>query len=240
MLKRLIASFFPYYRQLTAHYLGGRDFGPLLTAGTVFASLFSGYTVIGVPNEAFRNGWSALRWMPTLMSIATGYFGTGLRLRKSSMLRNHQSPVDFITDRYQSQMLRYTIVFLQVLPAIIYLAAQVIAIKDTFNSIFELDKDAAYPVIIVMLLIVIFEWVGGLNNVAITDTFQAIVMALSFIIISSVIYRNFGGYRDLDPETYPQPQFYQTLAREQQWDFWQFSLINFSFFTLPHFMQVRT
>jgi SSS family solute:Na+ symporter len=206
----------------------------------VLASLYSGYTVIGVPNEAFQNGWSALRWIPTLMSVMTGYFGTGLRLRKSSMLRNHQSPVDFITDRYQSQMLRYTIVFLQVLPAIFYLAAQVTAIKATFNSIFELDPDTAYPVIIIMLLIVIFEWVGGLNSVAITDSFQAIVMVLSFIIIPSVIYKHFGGYRDLDPGTYPQPQFYQTLSREKQWDFWQFSLINFSFFTLPHFMQVRT
>jgi Na+/proline symporter len=211
-----------------------------LTAGTLFASLFSGYTVIGVPNEAFQNGWSALRWIPSMTLVVVAYFGTGLRLRKASMLRNHQSPVDFITDRYQSQLLRYTIVFLQVLPTIIYLAAQVIAIKGTFNSIFELDADAAYPVIIVMLLIVMFEWVGGLSSVAITDSFQAIVMTLSFIIIPSVIYKNFGGFRDLDPETYPQPQFYQTLSREKQWDFWQFSLINFSFFTLPHFMQVRT
>lgn len=28
--------------QLSAHYLGDRDFGPWLTAGTMFASLFSG------------------------------------------------------------------------------------------------------------------------------------------------------------------------------------------------------
>jgi Na+/proline symporter len=44
-----------------------------------------------------------------------------------------------------------------------------------------------------MLLIVMFEWVGGLSSVAIKDSFQAIVMALSFIIIPTVIYKNFGG-----------------------------------------------
>lgn len=92
--------------KLAAHYLGGRDFGPLLTAGSLFASLFSGYTVVGVPNEAYKNGWLAIRWIPTLMGIVTGYFGTGIRLRKASMIRNHQSPVDCITDRYQSQLLR--------------------------------------------------------------------------------------------------------------------------------------
>jgi Na+/proline symporter len=208
-----------------------------LTAGTLFASLFSGYTVIGVPNEAFKLGWLSIRWLPTLMAIVTGYFGTGLRLRKSSLLRNHQSPVDFITDRYQSQLLRYTVVFLQVLPTLIYLAAQVIAIKGTFNSIFELNPDSVYPVVIIMALILIFEWVGGLNSVALTDTIQALIMVLSFIIIPSVMVRNFGGWADLDPETYPKPEFYQTLSREQQWDFWQFSLINFSFFTLPHLLQ---
>ena len=52
--------------KLSAHYLGGRQFGPLLTAGTTFASLFSGYTVIGVPNEAYNVGWSALRWMSSI------------------------------------------------------------------------------------------------------------------------------------------------------------------------------
>mmetsp|Transcript_8849 Transcript_8849/g.22288 ORF Transcript_8849/g.22288 Transcript_8849/m.22288 type:complete len:84 (-) Transcript_8849:4712-4963(-) len=35
---------------LSAHYLGGRSFGPLVSAGTVFASFFSGYTVVGVVN----------------------------------------------------------------------------------------------------------------------------------------------------------------------------------------------
>lgn len=38
---------------LSAHYLGGRSFGPLLSAGTVFASFFSGYTVVGVVNGTF-------------------------------------------------------------------------------------------------------------------------------------------------------------------------------------------
>ena len=33
--------------KLSSHYLGGQSFGPLLTMGTVFASLFSGYTVVG-------------------------------------------------------------------------------------------------------------------------------------------------------------------------------------------------
>ena len=151
--------------QLSAHYLGGQSFGPLLTAGTVFASIFSGYTVVGIPNEAYNRGWTSLRWMPILFSVFIGYFGTALRLRKASNIRNHQTPVDFITDRYQSQLLRYTIVFLQVLPAIIFLSAQVAALKNSFNAMFNLDPDAVYPVVIMMIIILLFEWIGGLRYV---------------------------------------------------------------------------
>ncbi len=39
---------------LTAHYLGGRSFGPWLTLGTTFATMFSGFTIIGIPNDAVR------------------------------------------------------------------------------------------------------------------------------------------------------------------------------------------
>lgn len=175
--------------------------------------------------------------MPSLSGIVFGYLGTSLRLRKASLLRNHQSPVDFITDRYQSQVLRYTMVFQQVVPTIIYLAAQVIAIKSTFNSIFGLDPDTAYPVVLIMTAILVFEWLGGLSSVALTDAVQALIMVASFVIVPSIITRQFGGWTVLDPETYPKPQLYQTMSREAQWSFWQFSLVNFAAFTLPHLVQ---
>jgi Na+/proline symporter len=129
------------------------------------------------------------------------------------------------------------VLLLQVLPSVIYLAAQVVAIKQTFNSIFEINPDSIYPVIIIMVLILIFEWAGGLSSVVLTDAIQALIMVVSFVSIPIVLTKNFGGWKDLDPATYAKPEFYQTPTKDQQWDFWQFSLVNFSFFTLPHFVQ---
>eukprot|EP00934_Nitzschia_sp_Nitz4_P007977 Nitzschia sp. Nitz4//scaffold63_size106090//55387//57396//NITZ4_004393-RA/size106090-processed-gene-0.143-mRNA-1//-1//CDS//3329555984//7967//frame0 len=223
--------------KLSAHFLGGKQFGPWLLAGTIFASLFSGYTVIGVPNQAYDAGFTAASWMPSLMCVVVGYTGTGMRLYRTSAIRNHQTPVDFITDRYQSQMLRYLVVFMQTMPTLVYVSAQVTAIKSTFNSVFELDPDTNSPLIIIMMLIVIFEWIGGLSTVAITDCIQAVVMITSFVIIPSVMVKQVGGWGQLDPETYPKPSFYQTPTNAEQWTYWQFSIVNFSFFTLPHLMQ---
>jgi len=102
---------------------------------------------------------------------------------------------------------------------------------------FGLSPDTVYPVIIIMIAILLFEWAGGLSSVALTDAVQGFVMVISFIALPSVIKKNFGGWSDLDPSTYPQPRFYQNPSADAQWLFWQFAIGNFGFFTLPHFVQ---
>ena len=68
---------------MAGHYLGGRSFGPFITGATIFASLFSGYTVVGVPNESFRLGFygkatyivlgKLFFYFPFLLSLETTY-----------------------------------------------------------------------------------------------------------------------------------------------------------------------
>jgi Na+/proline symporter len=89
-----------------AHYLGNRNFGPFLTAGSLFAPFLSGYTVVGVPKKAFQQGWTSMRWTVATVSIVFGAICTGGRIHKIGKIRNHQSPVDFMTDRYHSQVIR--------------------------------------------------------------------------------------------------------------------------------------
>jgi Na+/proline symporter len=102
---------------------------------------------------------------------------------------------------------------------------------------FNLSPDSAYPVVIIMAIILAFEWVGGLSSVALTDCIQAVIMVFTFIAVPCVLKTSFFGWNSLDPYEYPRPEYYQTPSRETQWGFWQFSFINFSFFTLPHLMQ---
>eukprot|EP00578_Thalassiosira_sp_NH16_P011569 CAMPEP_0181121150 /NCGR_PEP_ID=MMETSP1071-20121207/24574_1 /TAXON_ID=35127 /ORGANISM="Thalassiosira sp., Strain NH16" /LENGTH=730 /DNA_ID=CAMNT_0023205929 /DNA_START=48 /DNA_END=2240 /DNA_ORIENTATION=- len=223
--------------QLTGHYLGGRSFGPIVVAGTIFASQFSGYTVVGVPNESFRTGFYGFRWTATFPGIIFGFMGTGVRLRKASLVRNHSTPIDFITDRFRSQLLRYTVVVIQVLASIVYLAAQVNALQSTFNDMFGFDPDDVWPVIVIMVIILTFEWMGGLAVVALSDSIQGIIMVISFICLPIVILSKFGGWKGIDPLTYPRKDFYQTPSSGEQLMFWQFTLLNISFFALPHMVQ---
>jgi Na+/proline symporter len=83
----------------------------------------------------------------------------------------------------------------------------------------------------------LFEWTGGLVSVAATDGIQGIVMVLGFILIPIIVATNFGGWKDLDPLTYPRPDFYQTPTKETQWLMWNFAASGFGFFSLPHMIQ---
>ena len=79
---------------LTAHFLGGRSFGSVVLFGTMFASLFSGGTVVGIPEEAYETGWITMRniiYHPFFIYV---FAGIAPRMRKASMVRNHTTPVD--------------------------------------------------------------------------------------------------------------------------------------------------
>merc|ERR1719377_466694 len=55
---------------LDEQYLAGRKLGPAVLGASVCASMFSGYTVIGIPAEAFSNGFSAWRWIGSCTFIS--------------------------------------------------------------------------------------------------------------------------------------------------------------------------
>jgi solute:Na+ symporter, SSS family len=88
-----------------------------------------------------------------------------------------------------------------------------------------------------MAVTLLFEWIGGMRCVAMTDCIQASIMITAYVCLPIIIVKNYGGWAALDPNTYPRPDFYQTPSWEDQMDFWQFVITCFTFFTLPHLMQ---
>lgn len=77
---------------------------------------------------------------------------------------------------------------------------------------FNLPPDAAYPVIIMMIIILLFEWAGGLSSVALTDSIQAVVMIFAFVAVPIVMSIHFVPWSGLDSSTYPKPEFYNTIS----------------------------
>ena len=92
----------------------------------------------------YNYGWKELAWVAQVSPIVFLYAGAAPRLRKASLVRNHQTPSDFITDMFQCQLLRYGVIIIQLAAQFIWMTSNVVAVKNSFNMAFHLDEDSPW------------------------------------------------------------------------------------------------
>lgn len=92
----------------------------------------------------YNYGWKELAWVAQVSPIVFLYAGAAPRLRKASLVRNHQTPSDFITDMFQCQLLRYGVIIIQIAAQFIWMTSNVVAVKNSFNMAFHLDEDSPW------------------------------------------------------------------------------------------------
>ncbi|CAM9133219.1 unnamed protein product, partial [Ectocarpus fasciculatus] len=179
------------------HFLAGRKTPVVLLVLTTFSTVFSGYTMIGVPDEAYEFGFPALKWAGTTISIAISFAIITPRLRTISEYRNYSSPIDFVTDRYHSESLRILILSALWVSDFIYLSGQFSAISALVETVTE-DQVPGYAGAIFMgVIILLLESLGGLKSVMLTDAIQSCFMIFSFLVVPFLLNELFGDFSDL-------------------------------------------
>lgn len=180
--------------QITKHFLGSKNFGPVILTFTTFASVFSGYTVVGVPNEAGSNGFTAVRWMSLIVVIGVSMLWLFPRLRRLSMVRGYQSPGEFISDRYKSKTLSILVALLTCAPQLLYIGINLYSLGITVDGLTG-GELSFYPVVIAStIMILALEAAGGMRSVAYTDAVEAVVMVAVFVILPCMLASYVGGF----------------------------------------------
>lgn len=64
VLLRIRASRGPGADHVKEHYVAGAGLMHVTWFFTMAASLYSGYSVSGIVNESFNQGWTSTRWIP--------------------------------------------------------------------------------------------------------------------------------------------------------------------------------
>jgi Na+/proline symporter len=183
--------------ELKNHFLGGKNTNSFVLFLTTFSTMFSGYIMVGVPQEVNEIGFVAFRWLGIIISTAISVAIVVPRLRTLSIQRNYSSPIDFISDRYKSEHLRSIILALLIFSGMIYMTGQFASIYGVIETITEGEIDGLVGCIFFGLLMFILEIIGGLKSVMLTDSIQSIIMIGCFIIIPIVLASQFGSYSSL-------------------------------------------
>ena len=170
------------------HFLAGRSLGPITLGFSVCASMFSGYTVVGIPAEAYTAGFSAWRWIGSCTFISVVYLSYAPRLHWLSRERKYDSLLSFVWDRYgvaqpHKDWFHWLVVLVLLFPSFIYFIAQIDAFANTFNQVSNGRVPTLLGGAILSLLVVLFEFVGGLRAVAFTDVIQGAILVTGAMLI---------------------------------------------------------
>lgn len=184
-----------------AQYSG--DFHPFFIVLSTFATVFSGFTIMGVPEDGARFGYFAIRGIPGILACAFGMLLFYPRLRRLGVLRKYRSPNEFIADRYRSQLLTVLASLCTCLPQLFYLSVQLIAFAELLNGLTLGAVPKLAGMFIFSVIVLTMEKVGGMNSVVLSDVVQGLVMMFGFLAIAGVVAAHYGTLGELTPMTCP-------------------------------------
>jgi len=203
---------------LSDFYLAGRGMGLLVLFLTLYATQYSGNTLVGFAGRAYREGYQALV-LVTLLSSAVGAFIVyAPKLYRLSKKYNFITPADYIHFRFKNTKLTLFAASLCLMALANYILTNLKAIGYIVVSVTGGVIPFAYGVIALSLVMVIYETMGGMRSVAWTDSLQGIILMFGVITIFITIQIEYGGFEFIynaiqisDPQKFIPPNLTQKL-----------------------------
>ena len=176
-------------------YLGDRSLGVLVLLFTLFATQYSGNTLMGYTGKTYRVGYVWIMCVHFMTAMIVFYLLYAPQLQVRAQRRGYITPTDFLQDRYASAPINVLATLLMVVALSNYLLAQLMAIGRALEGLAGTDPQRAYVfgVVVLALIMVIYETLGGLRAVAWTDVLQGVVMLSGFVLLVILAFQALGG-----------------------------------------------
>ena len=187
-----------FSRNLEDFILAGRRLGPWVVALSAQASDMSGWLLLGLPGEAFKQGLSVF-WVAIGCLLGT-YFNWAVisrRLRSLSEKLGALTLPDLFEARFGGSSgfgLRLASLLVVVIFYALYISAQFKAAGKTLSSTFALSYHQA--LVVGGGVIILYTLLGGFFAVAWTDLFQGILMVCVAVGLPALGIWKLGGVGD--------------------------------------------
>ena len=184
----------------TAHdyVMAGSNVGVILGFLTFGATLFSTFTLMGMPDFFRTHGvgaWIFLGVSDAAVAFVVLWYASHLRRRVASS--GFKGIAGFLSDCYQTKwagVLYFVGIFVFLTP---YVAVQIRGISIFFDAVFPNalpEWGWAASIVIVML---VYSEIGGLKAIIYSDAFQGVLLLIVTWIIAYTCVRHFGGVSGL-------------------------------------------
>ena len=177
-------------------FLAGRNLGFTILFLTLYATQYSGNTLLGFSGATYRNGLSFLVCVHFMTAIVVCYLLFAPQLYRLSRENQFLTPGDFIYHRYQSQALRILVTLIMVYALANFTLAQMRTLGTAFAGISQGRIPMWAGVVGLALVMLVYESLGGMRSVAWTDAIQGGMLLVGFIILMGLAFSQFGSIPD--------------------------------------------
>ena len=205
---------------LSDFYLSGRGMGLFVLLLTLYATQYSGNSLIGFTGQSYRKGYWFIMSVITMMSIIGGYLMFAPKLQKLSRKYNFITIGNYIQHRFNSN----TLTILITISCIIALANFILTNLKAIGYVVEASTGGAISfeagIIFLSVIMIIYETLGGMRSVAWTDAIQGVLLLVGVAAIFIIISFHYGGLpataeiiKNTRPEFWAPP----TLEQKNLW-----------------------
>lgn len=178
-------------------YLAGRNMGGGVLLLTLYATQYSGNTMIGFSGRAYRQGFTSLVTVSFMCAIIGLYFIYAPKLHNLSKKYKFITVGDFIHHRFQSLTLTVSISIVALVALGNYILTNLKAIGFIVEGATGGQISFVTAIIVLSLIMVIYETLGGMRSVAWTDMVQGVLLLFGVLVIFVIIWFQYGGIHSI-------------------------------------------
>jgi Na+/proline symporter len=179
------------------HFLASRELGLFVLFLTLYATAYSGNSLLGYPGRAYRSGFSFIMATGFMLAIIVAFHALAPKLRRASELHDFVTPGDWIRHRFAGQPgmrpLLLCVGTLMSIAMLNFLLAQLKAMGLVTSTVTGDTIPYWLGVVGIALVILVYETRGGMRAVAWTDAVQGILMVLGLGALLAWLLGEAGG-----------------------------------------------
>ena len=176
-------------------YLAGGSMGFVVLLLTLYATQYSGNTFLAFTGKSYRVGFSWTMSVHFMTAIVVFYLVFAPRLYVLAKQKGFITPTDYLQDRFGNPGLNVVATVIMIAAISNYLMAQLMVMGHVLVGLTNIAPEKAFPlgVIMLALIILIYETMGGLRAVAWTDVMQGGILTVAFVILLWLIFDKYGS-----------------------------------------------